>query len=111
MVDRQVADKQVYQYNKLKKGKGRPPAKQKVLMQKLIETSLFCCLFRALKAVRSVNPRQQLRQRQLRDIRTGELSVMAAQFEHTSSEDNSDTEPFSDMEEAYRELSKRFMVK
>ena len=38
---------------------------------------------------------------------------MAAQFEHTSSEDDeaSDTKPFSDMAEAYRELSKRFMVK
>ena len=53
--------------------------------------------------MRSANPQQQLQQRQCRHIRTGELRVMAAQFEHTSSEDDeaSDTKPFSDMAEAY----------
>ena len=41
VVDRQVADKQVYRYNKLKKGKGQPPAKQKVLMQKWLKLDLL----------------------------------------------------------------------
>ena len=56
------------------------------------------------------NPRPK--NRQLRDTRAEERRVMSL-FEQTSDDDNSsDTEPaFSDMDEAYRELSKRFIVK
>ena len=50
----------------------------------------------------------QPKKKHLRDIRAGERLVMSL-FEQTSDDDSSDTEPaFNDMDEAYRELSKRF---